>query len=264
MKSKLFRPAQVLPIAVTLGILTAPSPADAGSSSSVSASEAQEILKEGNERFVSGRLMHPHLDRQRRFNTAKGQNPFVTIIGCSDSRVPIETVFDQGIGDTFIIRVAGNVCDTDQIASIEYGAEHLGTQLVMVLGHEGCGAVTAVVEGAELDGSLPALLDNIEPAVAESRRIHPRLKGKDLVPFAVRSNVMQAIEDLLTNSPGVHKLADQGKVQVVGAVYELETGKVRWLGEHPNLGSILKNPPKDPQHAGGDASKGHDHAGGNH
>ncbi|MCA9730151.1 MAG: carbonic anhydrase, partial [Candidatus Eisenbacteria bacterium] len=137
--------------------------------------QALEALKAGNDRFVTGTSLFPHLDRKRRYETAKGQTPFVTVIGCSDSRVPIEALFDQGIGDVFVIRVAGNVCDTDEIGSIEYGVDHLGTPLMVVLGHESCGAVTAVVKDAEIHGSIPKLVDNIGPAVATARKFHPSL-----------------------------------------------------------------------------------------
>ncbi|MEZ4647289.1 MAG: carbonic anhydrase [Candidatus Eisenbacteria bacterium] len=231
-----------------------------GGGPGVTADEAYDKLKEGNERFVTGKMLHPNYDRHHRFETAKGQHPFVTVIGCSDSRVPIEVVFDQGIGDTFIIRVAGNVCDTDEVGSIEYGVDHLETPLLVVLGHESCGAVTAVVKKAELHGSIPALVDNIEPAVEHARKLHPRLSPDDLVPFAVRANVMQSIEDLLTRSDSVRERAKNHQVRIVGAVYDLETGKVSWLGEHPRMGSLLKSPTVD---AHGD-SHDDDHAGGQH
>lgn len=220
----------------------------------ISADEAFDKLKEGNERFVSGTMLYPNGDRARRFDTAKGQTPFVTVLGCSDSRVPVEMLFDQGIGDTFVIRVAGNVCDTDEIGSIEYGVDHLGTPLLVVLGHEACGAVTAVVKKAEVHGSIPPLVENIEPAVEHAAKLHPRLSPDDLVPFAVRANVMQSIEDLLTRSDAVRARAAKHEVKIVGAVYDLETGKVSWLGEHPRMGTLLKTPAAsnhDQEHAGG-------------
>ena len=231
-----------------------------GDGPGVTSDEAYDKMKEGNERFVSGKMLYPNYDRQRRFETAKGQHPFVTVIGCSDSRVPIEAIFDQGIGDTFIIRVAGNVCDTDELGSIEYGVDHLGTPLLVVLGHESCGAVTAVVKEADVHGSIPALVDNIEPAVEHAKKLHPRLSPDDLVPFAVRANVMQSIEDLLTHSDSVRERAKDHRVRIVGAVYDLETGKVSWLGEHPRMGSLLKAPTVDAH--GGDHGHDDDHAGG--
>lgn len=161
--------------------------------------EAIERLTQGNVRYHSGEPEHPRSDAQRMQQTTEhGQHPFATVITCSDSRVPVERVFDQGIGDVFTIRVAGNVCDTDEIGSIEYGVDHLGTPLFVVLGHTGCGAVTAVVTGAELHGSIPPLVDNIGPAVAKASKAHPSLHGQDLVPEAVKANVWQSIDDLVT------------------------------------------------------------------
>ena len=243
--------ALVLCTVGALGI-TAPSLAS-GVGPGVGPDQAYAKLKDGNERFVSGKMMHPNYDRKRRYETAKGQTPFVTIIGCSDSRVPVEILFDQGVGDTFVIRVAGNVCDTDEIGSIEYGVDHLGTPLVVVLGHELCGAVTAVVKDEDVHGSIPALVDNIGPAVEYAKKLHPRLAPDDLVPFAVRANVMQSIEDLLAHSEAVRGRAVNHRVLIVGAVYDLETGKVSWLGEHPRMGSLLKSTGRGPgdEQAGG-------------
>src|SRR5262245_28073525 len=129
---------------------------DAGSG--VGPEAALKMLQEGNARFVAGKARHPHEDQGRRNETASGQHPFASILSCSDSRDPVEVTFDEGVGDLFVVRVAGNVADTDEIASLEYGAEHLGTQLIAVLGHTKCGAVTAVVNEDKLGGSLPQLV----------------------------------------------------------------------------------------------------------
>ncbi len=130
---------------------------------SLSADEALKMLKDGNARFVEGKATHPHQDAARRALTAgQGQHPVATVLSCSDSRAPVELLFDQGIGDLFVVRVAGNVAATDEIGSMEYAVDHLNTPVVVVLGHSQCGAVTAVVEGAKLPPSIGALVAPIK------------------------------------------------------------------------------------------------------
>jgi carbonic anhydrase len=207
------------------------------------------LLKEGNARFVSGDFQHPNISQDRRNETSiNGQHPFVTILACSDSRVPVEFIFDQGIGDIFSIRIAGNVCDVDEIGSIEYGVHHLGTPLLVILGHTNCGAVTAVVEGAELHGSIPGLVDNIEPAAKKSRIEHPTKEGSELVTLAVEANVFQSIEDLFKNSKTVRDLVIDGDLKVVGALYYIETGVVNWLGCHSEQVRFLKTDTSHEEH----------------
>jgi carbonic anhydrase len=207
----------------------------------VTAEEAVERLTEGNARFAEGKSVHPRADPARRTDTGtRGQQPFVTVLGCSDSRAPLETVFDQGIGDIFTVRVAGNVCADDEMASLEYGAGHLGTHLVVVLGHSDCGAVTAAVTGAEVHGHMRQLVDKISPAVAEAQAAHRDLHGKDLVPAAIEANVWYSIEQLLLNSPMTRRLVETGKLQVIGAIYDVKTGKVEWLGQHPKQKKLLQ------------------------
>jgi len=221
-------------LAVSALLFTGQAIASGDATSSITPTEAQVRLAEGNARFVAGENTFPHFDAARRKETSQnGQHPFATVIACSDSRVPVEVLFDQGIGDVFVIRVAGNVSDTDEIGSIEYGVDHLGTPVMVVLGHKSCGAVTAVVTGAEVHGSIPPLVDNIEPAVARAKAAHPELEGKALVPYAVKENVWRSIADLLKNSPAVAERAADGRVKVVGAIYDIESGAVEWLGTHP-------------------------------
>jgi carbonic anhydrase len=211
-----------------------------GDSPGISPDEALKLLKDGNARYSSGKSIHPRMDSSRRNDTStNGQHPFATILGCSDSRVPIEVIFDQGIGDIFPIRVAGNVCDVDEIGSIEYGVDHLGTPVMVVLGHTQCGAVTAVVTDAELHGSIPPLVDNIKPAAAAAKLKNPGVEGNDLVPMAVEANVFQSIEDLLKKSPATRQKVKDGKLQVIGAVYNLSTGGIKWLGTHPEQSALL-------------------------
>lgn len=207
---------------------------------SLSADQALTRLREGHSRFISGTQEYPHTSQDRRQELVSGQHPFVTILGCSDSRVPLEVLFDTGLGDIFTVRVAGNVADTDEIATVEYGTAHLGTTLVVVLGHSLCGAVTAVVSGAEAEGSLPGLLDNVSAPAARARAaLGSSAPLEDLVERAVTENTRQSMADLLVRSPVVSELVEAGKVQVVGAVYHLETGDIQWLGEHPDQERLL-------------------------
>lgn len=202
--------------------------------------EALDRLQQGNLRFVKGAPQHPRQDQaQRDLTTTQGQHPFVTVLACSDSRVSVETLFDLGIGDVFVVRVAGNVSDTDEVGSIEYGVDHLKTPLMVVLGHTHCGAVTAVVNNSELHGSIPLLVDNIKPAVDRVRREQPGLSGPALVPEAIKANVWQSVDDLFRRSPAVRTRAREGQVKVIGAVYNISTGQVDWLGGHPELGRLL-------------------------
>ena len=204
--------------------------------------EVEARLARGNARYVAGSSMHPRQDASRReITTTQGQHPLATIMSCSDSRVPVEIIFDQGLGDIFAVRVAGNVCNVDEVGSIEYGVDHLNTPLMVVLGHTHCGAVSAVVSGAEVHGSIPSLLDSIVPAVEKARREHPDLSNEDLVAVAVKENVWQAIEDLLQSSPAVRDRCAKGRVKVVGAIYDLASGRVQWLGEHPDMARLLAN-----------------------
>jgi carbonic anhydrase len=198
-------------------------------------------LSEGNERFIAGKSIHPHATPNQLVLTAKeGQHPVATVLSCSDSRVPVELIFDQGFGDIFVVRVAGNICGGEQTGSIEYGVEHLETPLLVVLGHSQCGAVTAAATNAEAPGSIHLLVEHIKPAIACAQKHQPKLHGKDLVPQAILCNIWMTIEDLLKNSEIVRELVEQGKLKVVGATYDLPTGKVAWLGTHPDQEMILK------------------------
>ncbi len=221
------------PALATHGALTTPS------SVAPTADEVLTALKEGNARFVAGTPQHPHSGMDRVIETSAGQTPMATVIGCSDSRVALERLFDRGIGDLFVVRVAGNVADTDEIGSAEYGTGHLHTPLMIILGHTKCGAVSAVASGAALHGSIPSLVDNIIPAVKRARHANPGVSDKDLIPFAVRENVFESIASTLTHSQEIRDLVTEGKLRVVGAVYDIDTGIVDWLGEHPAQSALL-------------------------
>lgn len=202
--------------------------------------QALQMLMDGNYRFVDGLSKHPRADASRLIQTATdGQKPFATILTCSDSRVPPELIFDQGVGDLFIIRVAGNVISPDETGSIEYGVGHLHTPLLVVMGHTSCGAVTAAAQHAHVEGEVAQLLDRIQPAVANAQKQDPTLAGPALVSAAIRENVWYSIETLLSNSDEIRELVNQGKLRVVGATYDIRTGNVRWLGRHPRQEQIL-------------------------
>lgn len=211
-----------------------------GTGPGIQPDEAVTKLKEGNARFVSGAAQHPNQDQNRRTATATGgQQPFATVLGCSDSRVPVEVLFDSGIGDIFVIRVAGNVADTDEIGSIEYAVDHLGTPVLVVLGHTQCGAVTAVVKNAEVHGKIVPLVAKIRPAVAKTKALYPQSSGDDFLNEAIRGNVWQAIEDLFRASPVTARRVQSGQLKVVGAIYHLDSGSVHWLGPHPLQEQLL-------------------------
>lgn len=230
-----------LPLAIGVLALVLCAGWTAGVSTDMDADKAMQTLVDGNERFVSGEREYPHLDAARIAETAEGQAPFVTIVSCADSRVPPEHVFDSGIGDLFVIRVAGNVCDRDTLGTLEYGVGVLGTPLLVVMGHSSCGAVDAVVKDAPVGGNIPALVDNIVPAVMRVRARHPNLEGKELLAAAVTENVWRGLEDIFHNSPTVIGLMQEEKVKVVGAIYDLATGKVEFLGEHPDQDEWLED-----------------------
>jgi carbonic anhydrase len=214
--------------------------------------DAIQRLIEGNGRFMAGKSSHPNITTERRQDTTKnGQHPFATVVSCSDSRVPVEILFDQGIGDLFGVRVAGNVCNVDEIGSVEYGTDHLATPVLVVLGHTRCGAVTAVAQGSELHGNIPALVHNIFSAVETVKKTHPGAEGEALVTAAIEANVWQSIEDLLKNSPVTRERVREGKLKVVGAVYDIEEGQVKWLGENPDQKQLLKEAENVSEHAEG-------------
>lgn len=188
--------------------------------------KALEKLLEGNRRFVAGQAEHPRQGTGRRAELMGGQNPFAAILTCSDSRVPPEIIFDCGLGDLFVLRVAGNVLDKVLMGSIEYAAEHLGVGLVMVLGHSHCGAVTAAVAGGHPAGHIGSLTKRIRPAVEQAAA-----SGGDVVDAAVTANVRLGVAKIRQCQPILAHLVAAGKLQVVGARYELESGEVRLLDE---------------------------------
>src|SRR5580704_16837309 len=205
----------------------------------ISAREALERLREGNRRFVSGVRRSDMLASQtRRSELAAGQEPFAVILGCSDSRVPAEIVFDQGLGDLFVIRVAGNIVASSQIASVEFAAERTGTRLVVVLGHSRCGAVLATLEqlasGPEAPSrNLHAIVDRIRPAVEPLLQTELRSDPDALVHQSVRANVRMSANQLRHGSAILEHLIQKDGLQIVGAEYSLDTGVVEFFDGVP-------------------------------
>lgn len=198
------------------------------------AERAFVMLREGNERWVEGRSTAPHTEPNRLEETAtNGQKPQVTIITCSDSRIPVERVFDQGVGDLFVVRVAGNRAGGSETGTVEYGVEHLKTPLLLVMGHTKCGAVAAAASKAKLHGKVAELVAGIEPAVERARRFNPNADEKEIAALAVRENVWQTVFDLYRNSPVVREMVSKGEIKVIGGLYDIATGKVEFMGEHP-------------------------------
>ena len=191
-----------------------------------SADTALELLVDGNNRFVAGTVLTDDVSLSKRQTlSTKGQKPFAVIVTCSDSRVPPELVFDQGLGDLFIIRVAGNVIDSVGMGSIQYAVEHLHVPLVVVLGHEKCGAVHATIAGGELPGSLPSIAQRIQPSVDKVKTEHGESHSND--DLVIEANVDANVE-ILNNDVLLKHMIETGAVKALGAVYQLETGLVKF------------------------------------
>ena len=198
----------------------------------MTALEALERLREGNRRFVSGdRTLDTIVWHSRRSELVGGQAPFAVVLGCSDSRVPVEIVFDQGLGDLFVIRVAGNVVAASQVGSVEFAAEKFGTRLVVVLGHTLCGAIQATLDELEQPSAKQSLgvrsiVARIRPSVEELLRQEPRPTQELLAHQAVRANVRVSVDHLRHGSEILERLIEHEGLLVVGAEYSLETGAV--------------------------------------
>lgn len=205
------------------------SAAMAGASFPPEAVMAFEQLTEGNKRFVAGKTLHAHESANWRKQLVQGQKPFATILGCSDSRVPVELVFDQGLGDLFVVRVAGNVIAPDVVGSLEYAIAHLNTPLLIVMGHEGCGAVTAAVDALTKPSnelaSVKGLVNLIEPGLPKELQGDTPQKR---VNAAVEANVRWSLRQL-ARLPEAKGSIEERQVTVIGAVYELASGRVRFL-----------------------------------
>lgn len=199
-------------------------------------SEALARLQEGNRRFVAGvQDITGLMTRMRRSYRFDGQEPIAAVLGCADSRVPVESIFDQGLGDLFVVRVAGNIAADSQVGSLEFAVEVLRTRLVVVLGHSGCGAVAAAMVHRECgerraDSVIAGLLEHIRPSLEGLRGRAVEPGPGDLQSRAVVANVRHSIKQIRERSNVIRRLVDSGDLRLIGAVYELETGIVDFLG----------------------------------
>jgi carbonic anhydrase len=190
---------------------------------SISPNKALEMLKEGNQRFLGKNVQDRDLHIQVQ-NTSDGQFPYAVVLSCIDSRVPVELVFDQGVGDIFSARVAGNIINEDILGSIEYACGVAGSKAILVLGHTKCGAVTSACKGVEL-GNITALLSKVKPAIANVQE----RDGEVEVEEVTKANVHQSIKEIREKSSILSDLETEGKIKIVGAVYHVEDGRVTYL-----------------------------------
>src|SRR4030043_701421 len=191
--------------------------------------EALQKLMDGNKRYVSGSLMKKDIgETKRKELSTKGQKPFAVILTCSDSRVPPEILFDQGLGDIFIVRVAGNVVDPIVLRSIEYGAEHLNAPLLFILGHTKCGAVTATIEAkGEPEGNIGAIVKKIMPAAEKAKK-----KGgtkDEILETAIKENIKNVYNDVMKKSKIIPHLVEEGKLKIAAGEYDITTGIVAMI-----------------------------------
>ena len=196
----------------------------------VAPADALARLKAGNQRFIAGKLQHPHQNPKRRAELVTSQRPFAIVLGCADSRTSPEVLFDQGLGDLFVVRVAGNILNDHVLGSIEYAVEHLGAQLIVVLGHQHCGAVQAAKETLDSKAEVPAHLNSlvtaIQPAVEATR-------GADL-DATIKANIENVVQSLRSSEPVLKKEVEAGAITVLGAYYDLGTGSVAFTEEKKN------------------------------
>jgi carbonic anhydrase len=201
--------------------------------------ESLQKLMDGNKRYVSGNLLKKDVGNTKRQELTKGQKPFAIVITCSDSRVPPEILFDQGLGDIFVIRVAGNVVDPIALGSIEYGAEHLHAPLLFILGHSKCGAVTASLETkGEPEGNIGAIVKKITPAAKAAKK-----KGgtkDEILETAIKENVKNVYKDIMKQSAIISHLSGEGKLKIVAGEYDISTGNVAMI-ELPKAASAKKS-----------------------
>ncbi|BDI16225.1 carbonic anhydrase [Nostoc cf. commune SO-36] len=187
----------------------------------VSSNEAIRRLLDGNQRFIEQKRKYPDQSLERLRLVAKAQYPFAAILGCADSRVPAEIVFDQGLGDLFVVRVAGNVVSDTVIGSLEYSTAVLGSQLIMVLGHRRCGAVAEAIKNEPLPGRIGLIIEGIKPSVEKVK-----FRTGDNMQDAVIANIQYQTEKLQESSTILAKLLREGKLKIVGACYDIDTGKI--------------------------------------
>lgn len=219
----------VLSLCVVLFATALASASDTGPG--LTADEALKRLLDGNQRYRANHTTIRETSTPSiREALSTGQKPFAIILSCSDSRVPPEIIFDKGLGEIFVVRVAGNIADPVILGSIEYAAEHFGSPLIVVLGHNRCGAVTAAVESqGHPHGNIGAIIKTITPAVKQARKDAKGAGKSDLVESAIDNNIKLVAKSLIEQSPVIRSLVDAGKVKIIGAKYDLDDGTVRLL-----------------------------------
>jgi carbonic anhydrase len=195
----------------------------------VSAEEAKRRLIAGNRRFFNQNRKYPNQSKRRLQSVSKKQYPYAAILGCADSRVPPEIIFDQGLGDLFVVRVAGNIATNETIGSLEYATANLGTQLIVVLGHKGCGAVSAAFDNQPDNGNINSVVDNIKPSISETPRTRSNINDVNDDNNPVINNIEYQARKLQNNSQIIDRLIRDDKLKIVGAYYDINTGKVRFL-----------------------------------
>jgi len=220
MKSKIIVPTfLILYILVALVFPVFADPAD----------DALQTLKDGNENFVAGKMLHPNSTPQRVQETSSGQKPYAIVLTCSDSRVAPEVIFDAGIGDIFVVRDAGNIADPAITGSIEYAVGHLHAPLVVVMGHTKCGAVGAAVAGGTAGGSIDYILGKINPAVKTAKSRNPGMRGDLFTNEVSKINVANVVSEIIADSTEITEAIHKSEVKVIGAVYDVSDGRVSWL-----------------------------------
>ncbi|NDJ24675.1 carbonic anhydrase [Nostoc sp. B(2019)] len=195
-------------------------PEQASAKNDITPEKALQELLDGNDRFVKRKRRNPNQGYTRLLEVAKGQNPYASILGCADSRVPSEIIFDQGLGDLFVCRVAGNIATPEEIGSLEFGSLVLGTKVIMVMGHERCGAVDAAIKGAQVPGQIGSLLEAIKPSVEISKK-----QSGDKLENACKANILAQVQKL-KSSPVLSELIKTEKLKIVGGYYDLDTGRI--------------------------------------
>ena len=191
--------------------------------------ESLSKLKEGNDRFASGNSIHPNLSAEVRNETlVNGQKPFAAVVSCADSRCPVDLVFDQGIGDMFSVRTAGNVLDGLAMGSLELGVYKFDIPLVVVLGHTDCGAIKLAIDGKELPGEMQGIIEKIMPAIEEVQQKFHKL-NPEMLEYEVTAANMKKVIDEISNSEVIKKRIDEGKSMVIGGIHQLDSGVVEWF-----------------------------------
>ncbi|HEY9768377.1 MAG TPA: carbonic anhydrase [Coleofasciculaceae cyanobacterium] len=193
------------------------------SNENITPDEALNLLMEGNKRFVNNQSQYPNQDFEHIAEVAKEQFPFASILACADSRLPVEIIFDQGFGDTFVVRDAGNIATPEEIGSLEFGSAVLGSKLILVLGHEECGAVKATIAGKPVPGSIGSILAAIKPAIKEGDKT-----SKSYLIDTVKRNVLLQI-DRLNSSPVISQLISENQLKIVGGYFDLNTAEVQLI-----------------------------------